>query len=374
MVAQVQKALADAGFDPGPLDGTFGPRTQDAVLSFQRARGLSPDPNVGLSTAAALELALEHFPRPCRRISRRDGEPGLLCSPPPKRPSATQVTLAPDSVRDELLRVPTDAGGVVRPPPKAQPSQRLSEMHIEVVPDEAGCGGTVGYPPGSDPTDVVNYLEIVDAFSHVPFPGMWASLGIGEPLASALSWDWLFQRISDPFHVNCLRSGLNQPGCAGETGQTNGQWIDLCDCATRDVVMHEIGHVVQHRGIEGQVPPLYHPGVAPPRPGLGTNQPSTSSIDDLYRIFGDFSESRSDGGIKVGFMTLYSENTLGENFAEHFMSYVYFGDAFRTRIGRQLQQFGSNLLAEKYGYVSRIFTNITFADGGLPRVFEGFPI
>jgi len=56
-VAQVQRMLAERGYDPGPVDGIFGPRTRQAVISFQEAHGLARDGIVGPLTLAALKSA-----------------------------------------------------------------------------------------------------------------------------------------------------------------------------------------------------------------------------------------------------------------------------------------------------------------------------
>ncbi len=50
----MQLALRRAGFDAGNMDGIFGTRTQNAVLSFQKANGLTADGIVGRRTWAAL--------------------------------------------------------------------------------------------------------------------------------------------------------------------------------------------------------------------------------------------------------------------------------------------------------------------------------
>ncbi len=53
-VAQVQIALTLKGYDPGTIDGVYGPYTQRAVKEFQKASGLVVDGIVGEKTAAAL--------------------------------------------------------------------------------------------------------------------------------------------------------------------------------------------------------------------------------------------------------------------------------------------------------------------------------
>jgi hypothetical protein len=58
LIRELQQALVSAGFDPGPADGTFGRRTEAAVVAFQQANGLSVDGRVGPETAEALNRAL----------------------------------------------------------------------------------------------------------------------------------------------------------------------------------------------------------------------------------------------------------------------------------------------------------------------------
>jgi len=52
---EIQQALLDAGFDPGPIDGIMGPRTRAAISAFQTANGLTVDGVVGTDTALALD-------------------------------------------------------------------------------------------------------------------------------------------------------------------------------------------------------------------------------------------------------------------------------------------------------------------------------
>jgi WD40 repeat protein len=46
---QIQQALARRGYDPGPVDGHAGPRTETAIKAFQRDQGMSADGQLTLS-------------------------------------------------------------------------------------------------------------------------------------------------------------------------------------------------------------------------------------------------------------------------------------------------------------------------------------
>ncbi len=54
-VLGLQEALLDAGFNPGPLDGDFGPKTEAALRSFQSFAGIASDGICGPVTLEALE-------------------------------------------------------------------------------------------------------------------------------------------------------------------------------------------------------------------------------------------------------------------------------------------------------------------------------
>lgn len=59
VIERIQRALAAAGIDPGPMDGAFGPLSAAAVAAFQAERGLVVDGKVGAQTAEALGISLD---------------------------------------------------------------------------------------------------------------------------------------------------------------------------------------------------------------------------------------------------------------------------------------------------------------------------
>ena len=54
-VREVQQALKQAGFDPGPIDGKMGRKTRAALRDFQQAQGLAADGRIGPHTLAKLK-------------------------------------------------------------------------------------------------------------------------------------------------------------------------------------------------------------------------------------------------------------------------------------------------------------------------------
>jgi peptidoglycan hydrolase-like protein with peptidoglycan-binding domain len=57
-VRRLQEALKRLGFDPGPIDGIFGPKTEAAVKAFQKKYGLVVDGIVGPQTWAKINELL----------------------------------------------------------------------------------------------------------------------------------------------------------------------------------------------------------------------------------------------------------------------------------------------------------------------------
>jgi GH24 family phage-related lysozyme (muramidase) len=80
-VLKTQERLKAHGFDPGPLDGLWGPKTRQAVLDFQAKLGLSYKP--ALEKAAQAQLV---GPYTRYRLTQEPPSTGILTPPvaPPK--------------------------------------------------------------------------------------------------------------------------------------------------------------------------------------------------------------------------------------------------------------------------------------------------
>ena len=62
LVRQVQQLLTEIGYAPGPVDGSYGRKTKEAIMSFQRHEGLVEDGIVTESLLRSLKKAYEEYP------------------------------------------------------------------------------------------------------------------------------------------------------------------------------------------------------------------------------------------------------------------------------------------------------------------------
>ncbi len=57
-VRDIQSGLASLGYDPGPVDGKMGPKTSEAIRSYQRDNGLAEDGAASSQLAAHIRQRL----------------------------------------------------------------------------------------------------------------------------------------------------------------------------------------------------------------------------------------------------------------------------------------------------------------------------
>ncbi len=63
MVAATQANLARLGYEPGPIDGQYGPRTRGAIWQYQRDHGLSVDGKLTGQVALEIESQTAGLPQ-----------------------------------------------------------------------------------------------------------------------------------------------------------------------------------------------------------------------------------------------------------------------------------------------------------------------
>ena len=243
-----------------------------------------------------------------------------------------------------------------------QPSARLRDM---------GIGFDLS---GFTETDLPNYDQIVDAFSHCFYPGLFDQLHIPNPYAAwpyeQTFWDGLFRRVSPQGFIVAV--SRNPPGpCFGNDGDVSlsgGTFtFSILDCTPAPHIMHEIGHVIMDGGILWQWPPLYYHYATG-----GTTGQTYDAINDLNALFGNYS-AKDRTGRQLGFVSDYAMTNQQEDFAETLMYYVYYPDEAYPEAARQIAA-GSNFLDRKLAYIGRLYKGMVFRPGGAPDSWPGFPI
>jgi len=101
-VTKLQQLLKNEGFDPGPIDGIFGSRTQAAVKGFQEEVDLVVDGIVGIRTWTAL---------------------GVNCGTTPTCPAGTRpyTIVAGDTFYNIARRYNTSVDAIIRANPGVNP-------------------------------------------------------------------------------------------------------------------------------------------------------------------------------------------------------------------------------------------------------------
>src|SRR6187200_2190261 len=79
-VRDLQRRLLRLGYRPGTRDGRYGPRTQAAVVAFQRKHGLEQDGSAGSETLGRLHPT-SHGPHLCRHPTATGPRSPRSCSP-----------------------------------------------------------------------------------------------------------------------------------------------------------------------------------------------------------------------------------------------------------------------------------------------------
>ena len=175
-VITLQRALAAAGYDPGPIDGAFGPLTEAAVRNFQSAHGLTVDGIAGPQTWAELT-----------RVPADEIVPGAKPSPP-----------APVMAEPPGRQVP-EAEPPSQTTPQNDPPIVHEEMPVSELKNKAGHTAW----QASAAALVVTILHGLGIETDLPDEAeIAAAVGIVATLASAVKTWWQEDRLGGGKHTS----------------------------------------------------------------------------------------------------------------------------------------------------------------------------
>jgi len=232
-VIQIQEMLAELGFDPGTVDGDFGPRTRTAVIEFQRSIDVPPTGRITERDEIALAEAFADL-RAQRRVAAADQSRGGNSS---GSNGGTEFPAPGSTFRDcsdcpEMMVIP--ASGFVMGSPNSEegrydnegPQRRvtisepfaLGKYEVtfaewDVCVAAAGCGHTpndAGWGRGDRPVINVNWE---DAQQYC----RWLNKMTGRPyrLPSEAEWEYAARAGSKTAYSWGSEIGDNLANCRG---------------------------------------------------------------------------------------------------------------------------------------------------------------
>ena len=132
-VRAIQRSLRSAGHRPGPVDGVYGPRTQDAVARFQRTAGQAASGVLSMATAQALAdtggnqtaSRADNGGAGAQKPERREGRPASRAETPAGNGQAQKQPSNPAAGSDQSRTSTSSAADDRAEPQDKEQSSRL---------------------------------------------------------------------------------------------------------------------------------------------------------------------------------------------------------------------------------------------------------
>jgi peptidoglycan hydrolase-like protein with peptidoglycan-binding domain len=143
-VRQIQQALSDRGFDPGPVDGVMGPKTRQAMRNFRQAQGLSGGDSADSATLSALGVDSTASSSAGGTTGSRAGTTGTTGSetPPTTSTGSTSMPTTPGgSQMPSTSTGPMGSSSMGGTPSNSTNTRNPSST----TPDNRGATGTDSY-------------------------------------------------------------------------------------------------------------------------------------------------------------------------------------------------------------------------------------
>ncbi|MBL8953206.1 MAG: peptidoglycan-binding protein [Myxococcaceae bacterium] len=142
-VKVLQQLLIDAGFNPGPVDGWFGPKTQAAVRAFQQSRGITVDGWVGPQTWGKLD--------PLQGGTNTGAAPGPGPTPVPTPPAPVPGPFDGSSLPSSRATTPAPGVTPVTEGPREDRLAAAVQYGVAWAQLEAENPGATAYVGGASP-------------------------------------------------------------------------------------------------------------------------------------------------------------------------------------------------------------------------------
>ena len=130
-VANLQNLLTDRGFYNGPITGFLGTRTREAIITAQKAYGLTADGVAGARTIAALESGAPRQPIAAANVTpaiRVEPKPQVTPAPQPQAVVTPQPTIQATPKPTTPAVKPTTAPAAQPTVPAATANTQVSEL------------------------------------------------------------------------------------------------------------------------------------------------------------------------------------------------------------------------------------------------------